>query len=99
MSLSICRRPREGSFDVTEQERFGQIDRYGRAIHRQERTFGARAAEMNSTGDKLFARTALAGNQDTGVGQRLDFADALENAPHGLAFTDQAMHTGAFRLE
>ena len=99
VALLVRGRAGERAFDVSEKKRLREIPRYGGSIDRQERSLGARAAEVQGAGDQFLARAAFANDQDRGRGERLQFADVLQNFRHRPAGADQARNAPALGLD
>src|SRR6185503_15956652 len=69
-TLAHLVRAGEGAALVTEELRLEQLLRQRRAVHADERTVLARAVLVDVVRDALFARSALAGDQDRALRAR-----------------------------
>ena len=65
-------------------------------VDRDERLLGARTVDVNGLRDELFARPALAGDEDLGIGPR-DAFDLLAELEHHVALADQLGLLGSHR--
>src|SRR5207245_460023 len=87
-ALAVGGRPSKCAFNVAEESGLRQLGGNSDAIDRDKRRFGARAAEVDGTGDKLFSGAALAGNEHAGVRELVQPADVLAELAHLVAATD-----------
>jgi hypothetical protein len=73
---------------MAEQFRLDQILGQGGAIHHDERAGPPRAEVMETLGDELFARAALADHQHRPIGC-CGTARPLDRIEHGIALADK----------
>jgi hypothetical protein len=84
------RRAGEGSALVPEKLALDEIPRDGRAIHRDERFPAPGGARVNSARSQLFARSALAGDENPTIRGRHEF-DGSQHVSDRLTVAEQAV--------
>ena len=99
MRFNALRRATEGTSLVTEQFALHQVLRKGGAAHVHPGTRAAQRVMVYGPGDDLLTASALAGNEDCGVGAGSAF-DQAQQFPHGRArdYGGHAEEGGWFRF-
>ena len=89
-ALTLVNRPRERAFLVSEQLRFQQIVRQGRAVQLEQWPAGARRVVVDGASDQLLAGAGFAAHQHRGV-PFCYLSNLLEYSLHRLAVADHAV--------
>src|SRR6185437_16594780 len=78
----------ERAFGMAEQLGFDEVDRNGAAVHRDERTSGAKTLAVNRVRDELLAGAAFALDEHRRVSRR-HAPNQVQDALHASALADE----------